>query len=65
VYRVMTTNESVTGAGHIPIGYAALIVAYIGVAIALVWILRRLMNRPLDDGGEHPPGNAPIETQPA
>jgi cytochrome d ubiquinol oxidase subunit I len=48
VYRVMTTAQSVTGAGGIPVGYGALVVIYIGVAGALVWILRRLANLPLD-----------------
>ncbi|HEX4009392.1 MAG TPA: cytochrome ubiquinol oxidase subunit I [Solirubrobacteraceae bacterium] len=48
VYKVMTTAQSVTGAGGIPVGYTALIITYLGVAGALIWILRRLANRPLD-----------------
>jgi cytochrome d ubiquinol oxidase subunit I len=49
VYRVMTTNEAVTGAGGIPIGYGALVAVYLVVALALAWILRRLSRSPLDD----------------
>ncbi|MGA9857370.1 MAG: cytochrome ubiquinol oxidase subunit I, partial [Solirubrobacteraceae bacterium] len=59
VYRVMTTAQSVTGAGGIPVGYAGLVVTYAAVAAALVWILRRLAGAPLDDtGSEAPPGRA-------
>ncbi|MGA9857551.1 MAG: cytochrome ubiquinol oxidase subunit I, partial [Solirubrobacteraceae bacterium] len=36
VYRVMTTAQSVTGAGGIPVGYAGLVVTYAAVAAALV-----------------------------
>ncbi|HEY6522409.1 MAG TPA: cytochrome ubiquinol oxidase subunit I, partial [Solirubrobacteraceae bacterium] len=63
VYRVMTTAQAVTGAGGIPVGYAALVVTYIGVAGALVWILRRLSRAPLDvPGADAPPDS---ELQPA
>jgi cytochrome bd ubiquinol oxidase subunit I len=56
VYRVMTTAQSVTGAGGIPVGYAALVVTYIAVAGALVWILRRLARAPLNvPGSDAPP----------
>ena len=56
VYRVMTTAQSVTGAGGIPVGYAALVVTYIAVAGAVVWILRRLARTPLDvPGADAPP----------
>jgi cytochrome bd ubiquinol oxidase subunit I len=48
VYRVMSTADAVTGAGGIPVGYTALIITYIGVVAATVWILRRLANSPLD-----------------
>jgi cytochrome bd ubiquinol oxidase subunit I len=56
VYRVMTTAQSVTGAGGIPVGYAALVITYVGVAGAMVWILRRLAGAPLDlPGADAPP----------
>jgi len=47
VYRVMTSAQSVTGAGGIPIGYGTLVAVYLLVAIAVVWILRRLASAPL------------------
>jgi cytochrome d ubiquinol oxidase subunit I len=65
VYQVMTTAQSVTGAGGIPVGYGALVVAYTLVAIGVAWILRRLARMPLDAptfGGAAPPS---AETQPA
>jgi cytochrome d ubiquinol oxidase subunit I len=55
VYRVMTTTQSVTGAGGIPVGYAALVIAYLAVAAALVWILRRLARAPLHLAGADAP----------
>jgi cytochrome d ubiquinol oxidase subunit I len=46
VYEVMRTEEAVTGAGGIPVGFAALAIIYIGlIAIALV-MLRRLGRQP-------------------
>jgi cytochrome bd ubiquinol oxidase subunit I len=53
VYKVMLTNEAVTGAGGIPVGYATLVLVYIGVGIGVAWILRRLARMPMDssDGG--------------
>jgi cytochrome d ubiquinol oxidase subunit I len=48
VYRVMRTSQAVTGAGGIPVGYGALVAAYAAVAIAVVWILRRLARKPLE-----------------
>jgi cytochrome d ubiquinol oxidase subunit I len=48
VYRVMRTSEAVTGAGGIPVGYGTLALAYLGLALAVVWILRRLARAPLD-----------------
>jgi cytochrome d ubiquinol oxidase subunit I len=48
VYDVMRTNAAVTGAGGIPVGYAALWVVYLAVVAAVVWILHRLARAPLD-----------------
>jgi cytochrome d ubiquinol oxidase subunit I len=48
VYDVMRTSEAVTGAGGIPIGYATLALVYLGVGIAVAWILRRLARAPLE-----------------
>jgi cytochrome d ubiquinol oxidase subunit I len=53
VYRVMRTEEAVTGAGGIPVGYATLALVYAGLAVAVAWVLRRLARAPL---GAHAPG---------
>jgi cytochrome d ubiquinol oxidase subunit I len=56
VYHVMTTAQSVTGATGIPVGYTALVITYIAVAGAMVWILRRLARSPLHlPGADAPP----------
>jgi cytochrome d ubiquinol oxidase subunit I len=44
----MRTEEAVTGADGIPLGYAALVAIYIGLAAATVWLLRRLARAPLE-----------------
>jgi cytochrome d ubiquinol oxidase subunit I len=48
VYGVMRTSQAVTGASGIPVGYATLVAVYIGVAIGVAWVLRRLARAPLD-----------------
>jgi cytochrome bd ubiquinol oxidase subunit I len=48
VYRVMRTSEAVTGAGGIPVGYATLALVYVGLTLAVAWILYRLSRAPLD-----------------
>jgi cytochrome d ubiquinol oxidase subunit I len=52
VYQVMRTSQAVTGAGGIAVGYATLLVVYIGVAVGVWWILRRLAISPLDLASE-------------
>jgi cytochrome d ubiquinol oxidase subunit I len=47
VYGVMRTSQAVTGAGGIPVGYAALAIVYAGVAVGVWWILRRLARAPM------------------
>ncbi|WP_028059631.1 cytochrome ubiquinol oxidase subunit I [Candidatus Solirubrobacter pratensis] len=47
VYRVMRTDEAVTGASGIPVGYGVLALVYLFVAAGVVWILRRLAAMPL------------------
>ena len=42
VYRVMRTEQAVTGAGGIPVGYATLALVYLGLAVAVGWTLVRL-----------------------
>ena len=48
VYDVMRTEDAVTGASGIPIGYATLALVYVGLVLAVAWILRRLSRVPLD-----------------
>jgi cytochrome bd ubiquinol oxidase subunit I len=55
VYGVMRTSAAVTGAGGIPVGYATLVVVYVGLAVAVAWILRRLAQSPLELPSEPPP----------
>jgi cytochrome bd ubiquinol oxidase subunit I len=47
VYGQMRTEDAVTGAGGIPLGYAVLVVIYVALAAATVWVLRRLGRAPL------------------
>jgi cytochrome d ubiquinol oxidase subunit I len=49
VYGVMRTEEAVTGADGVPVGYATLVVVYTGLIIATVWVLRRLSRAPLEE----------------
>ncbi len=46
VYEVMRTEEAVTGAGGIPVGYAVLTLVYLALAVALWVVLRRLAREP-------------------
>jgi cytochrome d ubiquinol oxidase subunit I len=48
VYQHMRTEDAVTGADGIPLGYAALVVIYLVLAVATVWLLRRLARAPLE-----------------
>jgi cytochrome bd ubiquinol oxidase subunit I len=62
VYRVMRTDQAVTGASGIPVGYAVLALVYAGLAVAVWWILRRLSRAPLGAGEaprQPPAGQAP------
>ncbi|WP_329044992.1 cytochrome ubiquinol oxidase subunit I [Amycolatopsis sp. NBC_01488] len=48
VYGVMHTDQAVTGASGIPIGYGALALVYLALACGVAWLLRRLSRAPLD-----------------
>jgi cytochrome bd ubiquinol oxidase subunit I len=48
VYGYMRTADAITGAKGIPIGYTALALVYLGLIAGVVWILRRLARRPLE-----------------
>lgn len=51
VYGLMRTEEAVTGAGGIPVGYASLVVVYLALAAAVTWLLRRIAGTPLEVSG--------------
>jgi cytochrome d ubiquinol oxidase subunit I len=55
VYGHMRTEDAVTGAQAIPLGYAALVAIYTGLAVATVWLLRRLASQPMEVGGDDGP----------
>ena len=48
VYGVMRTEEAVTGADGMAVGYATLAVVYAGLIAAAAWVLRRLSRAPLE-----------------
>jgi cytochrome bd ubiquinol oxidase subunit I len=48
VYGVMRTSEAVTGASGIPVGYATLVIVYIGLAAGVGWLLHRFSRVPLE-----------------
>ncbi|MDX6568822.1 MAG: cytochrome bd ubiquinol oxidase subunit, partial [Gaiellales bacterium] len=54
VYRVMRTEQAVTGASGLPVGYGALVVVYVALAAALWWVLRRLAAAPLSERRPQP-----------
>jgi cytochrome d ubiquinol oxidase subunit I len=58
VYGHMRTEEAITGAGGIPVGYASLVLVYVGLIAAVAWILRRLARAPLDVSAG--PGSRPV-----
>ena len=48
VYGAMRTEDAVTGAGGVPVGYVTLVVVYLALGAAVAWILRRLAGVPLE-----------------
>ena len=46
VYQVMRTTQAVTAVDYLEIGYVFLVVVYIGLGAAVVWLLRRLTRTP-------------------
>ena len=61
VYNVMRTQDAVTGASGIPVGYATLALVYLGVAAGVVWVLRRLAASPIEGLPTTPTGATPQE----
>ena len=48
VYGHMRTEDAITGADGIPVGYVSLVLIYAGLLAAVVWILRRLARAPVE-----------------
>jgi cytochrome d ubiquinol oxidase subunit I len=46
VYHYMRTEQAVTQADDLEIGYAVLIAVYVSLGVAVVWLLRRLSRKP-------------------
>ncbi len=46
VYGVMRTEQAVTAADGLEVGYAVLVAVYLSLAAAVLWLLRRLARRP-------------------
>ena len=46
VYEVMRTEQAVTSADGLEVGYAILVAVYLALAAAVVWLLRRLASKP-------------------
>jgi cytochrome bd ubiquinol oxidase subunit I len=59
VYGHMRTEDAVTGANGVPVGYASLLLVYAGLIAAVAWILRRLARAPVEVAGR-PGGVAPV-----
>ena len=49
VYKVMRTSQAVTEADGLEVGYVSLVAVYLLLAGAVVWLLRRLARRPVED----------------
>jgi cytochrome bd ubiquinol oxidase subunit I len=48
VYGVMRTEQAVTSADGLEVGYAVLVSVYVALAAGVAWLLRRLTRRPPD-----------------
>jgi cytochrome d ubiquinol oxidase subunit I len=58
VYGHMRTEEAITGADGIPVGYASLVLVYVGLIAAVGWILKRLARAPVEVSAG--PGSRPV-----
>ena len=48
VYQVMRTEQAVTGASGIPLGYGVLMAVYVSLFSGAFWVLRRLARTPIE-----------------
>jgi cytochrome bd ubiquinol oxidase subunit I len=60
VYELMRTEQAVTGAEGIPIGYATLVVVYLGLASVAFYMLRRLARKGPEPVDERGPGDIEV-----
>ncbi len=60
VYEFMRVEEAVTGAEGIPVGYATLVVVYIGLFGAALYMLRRVARTPPQAEVEPGPGDVEV-----
>ena len=56
VYELMRTEEAVTGAEGVPVGYATLVLVYLGLGAVVLYLLRRLARTPPEVELEPEPG---------
>jgi cytochrome bd ubiquinol oxidase subunit I len=60
VYELMRTEQAVTGAEGIPVGYATLVVVYLGLAAVAFYMLRRLARQGPEPTDERGPGDIEV-----
>jgi cytochrome d ubiquinol oxidase subunit I len=60
VYELMRVEDAVTGAQGIPVGYATLVVVYLGLISVALYMLRRLARTPVDVEAQHGPGDIEV-----
>jgi cytochrome d ubiquinol oxidase subunit I len=60
VYELMRVEDAVTGAQGIPIGYATLVVVYLGLISAALYMLRRLARTEVDVEAQPGPGDIEV-----
>jgi cytochrome d ubiquinol oxidase subunit I len=48
VYEVMRVSDAVTGNDGLEVGFAALVLVYVGLGCAVAWLLRRLASTPYE-----------------
>jgi len=53
VYQVMRTEQAVTSADGLEVGYAVLVAVYVSLAVGVAWVLRRLTRRPAESEVGH------------
>jgi cytochrome bd ubiquinol oxidase subunit I len=49
VYQVMRTEQAVTSADGLEVGYVVLLLVYLSLGASVFWLLRRLASKPPQD----------------